>query len=347
MGLNTASPDYSNYEKMFYLADTSEYAEIEYGYRLLCIIIRDIGLSYQQFRMIFAVLYITLAYKIASRMTNNINFVLALLFICPFLSQISGLRFTLAALIACNSIPYLLEDDKKSVIKYIAGVLIAALFHYSTLFYLIFIFARKKFSFKKLMIVLFSMTVLAFVIENTSLILSLAQSITSNSRFSQWLSMADSSVVVHLNLTGILANAFFVAGMFFLSKIVVSVLKKNNCMNQDSLVNVDQRCRGSRGLLIEDRRAFDLIENMNMLELLIIPGFIITSEYTRLFYGMVIFNYCVFAEATNGNIFSRKLDHALISPIAVLWTALMLWFYTYQFTSHDVFAALTGNLLFN
>ncbi len=347
MGLNANSPDYSNYERMFYMADTSEYAEIEIGYRLFCIIFRNIGLSYQQFRMVLAFIYIILAYKIAIRMTNNVNFALSLFLICPFLSQISGLRFSLAALIVCNSIPNLLENGKKGLTKYTVGILIAALFHYSTLFYLVFIYARKKFSIKKLLVVLSIMVVLALLIKNTSFILSIVQSITSNSRFSQWLSMADSSVVIHLNLTGIFANAFFIVGMFFLSKIVVSVLIKNDSINQSSLSKIDQQCRRSGGLLMKDRRAFDLIINMNLLALLIIPGFIITSEYIRLFYGILMFNYCVFAEAAKGNIFSRKLKYALISPTAVLWTALILWFYTYQFTSHDVFAALTGNLLFN
>ena len=144
-GLNIYTPDYKSYEILYTYCDSAWARKAyEFGFVQLCIFFKGIGASYQEFRMIFALIYVIIINFTILRLSNRPNFTLAMYLLWPFIPFVSGIRFAMASAIVCFSIPFLIKNTKSGIIQYIIGISIAALFHISTLFYLLFIFFRKR-----------------------------------------------------------------------------------------------------------------------------------------------------------------------------------------------------------
>ena len=56
-GLNTATPDYSNYEFMYTNINTGLFELNEPGYVFLCSFCNRLGLTFHEFRMVIAVIF--------------------------------------------------------------------------------------------------------------------------------------------------------------------------------------------------------------------------------------------------------------------------------------------------
>lgn len=332
MGLNTNSPDYLSYER-YYLYTNQ--VNVEWGFALLCNLMRNMGLTYFQFRMVFAAFYSILTVATAKRLTSHVNYVLAMFLLLPFIINVSGIRYALAAMIVCYGIPYLMPDYKHGNLKYIICVVIASSIHVSSLFFLVYLFAKKKyriFQYCLIVIVVF----IGGLLINTSILTNLVIKYFPYPRLLKWLS-ATNTEIGHLNTTGFILNVVFVIAF----PILISILTKHLIKSSKVKLIYDIR-------ELEDKQAQRLIlyKNISIFGLLTIPGYLISSEYQRLLFGMLIVYYCTFAEFKYTRVNINRLDKLLYKVACFMLVALLLALYMYSMKSHDVLATLRDNYLF-
>jgi len=371
MGLNTFTPDYDNYQLAFY--NSSTYPGIEWGYRIICSLIYKAGFDYQQFRMIFAAVYAILTIFTAKRLSKNVNYVLAMFLLWPCVPFVSGLRNAMAAMIVCFGIPFLLKKGKKGVILYVLCVIIASSIHMVTLFYLVFIFARKRYSILHYLSI-FLLVVIGIVLIRSSVLDYLVQKFFPNHKLTKWLSMTADTGVIHLNFVGFMSNVFFVVAFAALVSVFSLLLTGTSSrlnfieINDVSNTAVRKRTMSSlfsilSGLFVRNKSRMTLMvksslsdttvdkrivlyRNISVLCLLTIPGYIITSEYQRLLFDILIVNYALFGEFIYSKIEIQRSTKLFLIGISIVLVILLGSLYIYSMTSHDVFATFKDNLLF-
>ena len=144
-GLNTDGGDFAQYK---FLYENLVYANLlshhEPGYTLVSFICLKFGFTYQLFRCVLATIYLGILYSAVKYYTTFTAYVFSLLMIFPFLLFVSVLRAGISTVIILYASRYLVSEKKKSGIKYIALVVIATIFHYSSIFFLVFLFAKKS-----------------------------------------------------------------------------------------------------------------------------------------------------------------------------------------------------------
>lgn len=335
MGLNTYTPDYHSYEQYFLYTSL---VDVEPGFKLLCNIFRSIGLTYQQFRMVFAAIYSVLAVISVKRLTKHVNYVLAMFLLIPFVLNVSGIRFALAAMIVCFGIPYLLPDQKHGDIKYIACVLLASTIHVSTLFFLVFLFAKRRYSSVKYFAIGYVVIGIGVLIK-TSLLLDLVVTFMPNATILiKWLSLT-SSEIGHLNTTGFLLNVFFVIAFPVLITVLTNIMNCEGKKNIEIVSNLRE---------IEDKtkQRLALYKNISIYGLLVIPGYFVSAEYQRFLFGMLIIYYSVFAEFKYTFIKNRYSEKLSLRISYFALTGLLLLLYVYSMQSHDVLATFVDNIIF-
>ena len=111
------TPDYKSYEILYTYCDSAWARKAyEFGFVQLCIFFKGIGASYQEFRMIFALIYVIIINFTILRLSNRPNFTLAMYLLWPFIPFVSGIRFAMASAIVCFSIPFLIKNTKSGII---------------------------------------------------------------------------------------------------------------------------------------------------------------------------------------------------------------------------------------
>lgn len=335
MGLNTSTPDYESYRVSYEYYGALNYS-LEIGFGLIITVCKAIGLTYQQFRMVFAILYSVLSIVAVNRLTTYRNYVLALFLFMPFVLNVSGIRFALASIIVCCGIPCLMPRCKRGLVKYVLLVLVGMTIHRAVVVYLIFCLARKKY---KLQQYLFVMAVVfgGMVIMRTNILINLIQIFVSDaSLYIKWLD-ASSGDIGRLNLVGFVSNVFFVVVFSLWISYLARIL-----------------CGGTQGSVVEDLYSIEdektqriqLYKNISINGLMMIPGYLISSEYQRYLFGVLIVYYAVFAEFRYEVKRMRRGNKILHDVISILLPLLLLGLYMYSMTSHDVMATFKDNMLF-
>ncbi|NQX45868.1 EpsG family protein [Paenibacillus tritici] len=122
--------DYLNY----YTAYQNQYAPtFEIGFRFLMKICFAFGLSYDSFLLFIFIIGISLRILFIKNVAN-INYVLALFLIYPFIIEIVQVRTFLAMSIVIFSMNYLLFDKRGNVLKYIICISLACTIHSLSVF---------------------------------------------------------------------------------------------------------------------------------------------------------------------------------------------------------------------
>ena len=199
--LNTYSGDYISYEYVYSLIGSgSKWIYFEPGFTLIMVLCKTIGLSFTGFRIVLATVFVLFLQKTIKRYTNNVALVLAIYMIFPFMYFASVLRGGVAGLIIVYSMSYLQTDETKGVVKYIIGVLVATLFHTSSIFFLVFILSRGEIKKNTIIKATSISIILAFLFRN-SYLFSFMSIFTSNSKVLQWLN-GEGNATSSLNFTG-------------------------------------------------------------------------------------------------------------------------------------------------
>lgn len=188
VALNTYTADFASYEEMYRCSFETRYSLHEPGYMLLCKIMLYMGLDYRQFRMVIALLMVILIVSGMRSCTKNVNFALSLLIIFPFASWISGLRFAMSAAITIYGSRFLFMTGKNATLKYIGIIILATTFHYSALFYLIFLLTKQKkigFDFMSYLVLIAFISTIFFA--RVGMLYKLGSMLTKSEKVLQWL----------------------------------------------------------------------------------------------------------------------------------------------------------------
>jgi len=328
MGLNSFTPDWGSYENIYdnYLFANTDSTEI--GYVALCGLGNLAGLSYQQFRMCFAAIYIVFVLLASRRLSEFPNYVLALFLLWPFVPGVSGLRFSMATIIVCFAVPFLFDGKKKGIVLYILWISIAMLIHKSVAFFLVLLLARTKFNNKQERLILYC-TLCLFLLIGASDIMGRLPFIADSPKLNKWLNLSADLGADHLSIMGVLLKASFVIAY------VVIVRYTSNILLKRALFDV----RGRNKII--------LVRNTSYLLILTIPGYIISGEYQRFLSGSLMLFYAVFADFCLMKLkgFSGEKRMIVIFIIFAL-IGITGGYYMLTMKSHDVLATLKDNLLF-
>ncbi len=138
IGLNNFSADYEEYKKLYDASQSLPLFALEPGYMIITKMLSALAIPYETFRMIIAIPIVLLYIATGKYYTKYVNVYLALSIIFPFIIEVSGLRTALAGSIAIYGMKFLFIDSRKGAFKYIVTIIIAAMFHYLSLFFIIF-----------------------------------------------------------------------------------------------------------------------------------------------------------------------------------------------------------------
>lgn len=103
-----------------------------------------IGLPFSGFRAILAMTYLTLTYKAIQQQTDYTAITMALMIIFPFFVFTSVLRSGIASAIVLYAMSFLTKKSINFKLKYAICIIIATLFHYSSIVFLYFCLIREK-----------------------------------------------------------------------------------------------------------------------------------------------------------------------------------------------------------
>ncbi|MGI6654240.1 MAG: EpsG family protein [Christensenellales bacterium] len=329
MGLNTNSPDFVNYYIRFHNIDYN--SKIEWGYCFFNLFARLLKLDFQQFRMLYAALFTAIAIGASYRLSEDPNFVLAMFVFWPFPAYISGLRIAMSAVIVCFGLPYLFSKGKHKYFKYILCVLIAGAFHVLAYFYLVFVFANIKYNRKQLTIIFFTITILSVAIV-LDVPKKFSCMFSRNSRISKWITSNE--------IFGIRRMSFINFSVTILPLCAIAI---TSSMMHYKLTNESHEVE-KQALLSDNLTTSLAYKNIFLLSLLSLPFYIITHEFSRLIYGVLMVYYAQIAQFSH---FTKRPQNSINKLLLSCYIAIiaMVSLYVYRaLGTHNIIETLTSNL---
>lgn len=285
IGFNVSSPDYAAYEYMY--THLSYYGLHEPGFVLLMRACLMIGVSYQQFRLLFATIIVVMAVLTVRRLTGNKNIVMAMFLIIPLLGYATIMRQAIAASIICYTVTYLIEsDNRKTNVKYIIGVLFATLFHYTSVFYIVLLFCKSCY-FKKSVVFMGVFTEIAmFGIISSGLAYKLVSSIINNDKVTNWFNYSNldhpkwSTVIVFILCQCLL--------LYFVKRSAKTII--------DFQVHSETE-DNKRTVILNRFKSLQYVIRINYLMFWLIPGYMINFNFTRMLFWLFLLDTAVIAQA--------------------------------------------------
>ncbi|PJM74845.1 EpsG family protein [Bifidobacterium simiarum] len=256
------------------------YGASEPGYQFLMKVFRSFSLSFMTFRNFLLLVAIILVIATILDFSESISAVLALFFFVPFIINITQYRFFFASSICLFALRFLLKDKKHGLWVYIALVILAGTFHYSTLFYLLFA-AIRVFDQKNIRYCSVAVTVISLALIPTGVMRKLFQSMTTEEKATAYFGKTQGWGVVLawlLLLTMVLLVQYAMASRGYTAENTLPAFNRTS-------------------LTAENRKIayLELIRRMNYLclPILILLFFDVASCY-RLFRGLLFLEYTAF-----------------------------------------------------
>lgn len=325
VGLNTFTPDYESYQDKYENLVLLDQYEI--GHQALVVVCNFLGLTYQEFRMVYGFLMAFFAFVAVKRLSPYPNYLLALFLLWPFVGSASGLRQGLANIIVCCGVPCLYKEGGKQIFKYLLWITLAWSIHQSSLFFLLLLFSRCHIGQREKRLILIAVGIGTFIIASTQIIGNIPF-IANNVVLNKWLNLAGDDSADHQNLAGFMIRAFFVVCYAILIPMLSSIIRHHAILTP------------------QENSRLKICSNISLLLLLSIPGYVVSGEYQRFLYGMLLVYYVVYAEFRFKRfvvLYSNRAQMLLASFGLILLTA---WYYMFSMTSHDIMATFRDNLLF-
>lgn len=271
-GLCTYNGDYNNYNWIYQNIQTPIYwLEFEPLYNVLMYSCSIIGLSFFQFRMVFATIYILLLYYVIGKYTKNKAQVLGFFMIFPFLYFTSTIRSGIASVIVILAY-YEITGGRNNKLKFWILMLIATLFHYTSIFFATYYFFRKMRG-NKIFFVIF-LVIMAFALFMSGFIYSVMKQLTDNHRVLKWYSPENMKQEKRWILYLIIID-FMVLSLIILSKFYNKInSKKYNITN----------------LYVTDFFYFNIF-----LLSLFIPTFFVSNACSRFIWELLLFIIIIYA----------------------------------------------------
>lgn len=207
-------------------------APFEYGFQLLCQIGSFLGLSYDQFLFVIALIGLALIASTIKLYAGNSSYTLSLYSIYPFVLDTVQIRNFAAMSIIIYGSRYILSH-KKEYIKYIISILLASSVHVSALFYFSGLIVAFKNTKKLFTIVVVAAISSIFLIP---IILPYLTVITSIEKIEAY-TLTETSMFTKV---GIIAYfAYFISLLLIARNILNRVQREDNAPSQSKFVQID------------------------------------------------------------------------------------------------------------
>lgn len=321
IGFRTQGGDYIIYFNEYKWSVYQTYSDIHYvGYLFIEKYAHSLGIEFDQWLFIVAVVSILLTYSGISRLTNNVNAVLALYFIYPFTHEAIQVRTFLANSLFIFALPLVLcdeeQDKKRTIIKRILFYILSAIactFHFEAAIYVamitLMLFLPKKYS--KSYVFVFSI-ILFFLIE-----FGILPKIISNfnTRIAYWISGRTG--------LGIVFPIAFTIGIWYLSQIL-----------------------GKRCVLVEKenpekQQFYQKLLRLSDFIILLIPMFCYDITFNRLWRLFLVIDYIMLAR-----IIPYKLTNKARTNILIITGILLIGIVIYENELTLLFELLVNNGIF-
>ena len=162
-GFNKGNADFENYKTMYEsLSDNSSYIynyyfkNLDIGFRYIFLLFYTLNFSYESMLFTLSLVGLFFILNFIRKFSINGHIALLLYLIFPFILDIVQIRTFVAMIFSIYSIQYLVNSSRKSFIIYFMGIVVASLFHISSIVFLLFYIVKikKSTTFKLLVITL-------------------------------------------------------------------------------------------------------------------------------------------------------------------------------------------------
>lgn len=284
IGGSSLNADYYSYENNYFaIGNGLNSWNFEIGFQWLNRLIFNLGFSYQQFRLIIALMGMLLIYKTIKKFTNNTAYVMALYLIYPLILDTIQIRNFLAMSIVIYGMRYIICLNKQ-YLKYILTILLATSIHSTMAFYLAVLLVslknNRRMTFLVTSVSILSAILMPYLIKGMSFFVASekinAYFFTETSMFTQ-------------------AGVFL---YFLYSIFIVKFMEwKLSKREKGSLINENKFSEGivNRKLSKDSFKTYEIdkkaITSINIIALLSLPLVVNNLNFFRLYRNLFIINY--------------------------------------------------------
>ncbi len=275
---STNSGDQSVYQNVYdNLFSKGYFTEFEPAFTVIMILCKALNLPFMAFRTVCASIFVVLLGFAINKYTKCSALVAFLFMLFPFPYFMSVMRAGIACLIITLSVDVLIKHNKYYVLKYFIGILVATLFHYSSIFFLLFIFAARKDRVAKgYLLITFICTFFVFLLYNQSIMYNFFSIFISRNKFLDWINPNAVDQASRSNLTGIICSIGIVVLNIIISWYANKKVKEAQLMlgHEENYVT----------------RMSSFMKYSSILLLLTVPFLLVNNVFIRFSYEIILLN---------------------------------------------------------
>ena len=298
-GFNNNNADYQTYKRIF----EGKLPNHEVGFIFITQFFHTLQWSYQDFlKLISFIILFILTIDIA-KYCKNVPFVLILFILYPFFLNCVQYRSFFSMVIALRALPYLIGEKKIDILKYIILILLATSIHYIACFYLLLLLSKINIPHKQLFPSICVLSIFIAILIVTNFIQAVAHLLFSSIK-------VDNVLESRAQLGFIVAWSWHILGFILFQQIYNRHLIYINTTKQ-----------------ILSHKILKKIYTIQVLMLTLLPFYIITSSFFRLYQLSIILIYiCA------GNLYSidKSNNKNLLLLLLTILYATLLGFYFYS-----------------
>lgn len=323
--------DLRNYEDLYDHPENYTNPSLSLGFDILLFTCRDLGMNFLVFKMVCGSVELLLIYLAFNKTVKYVSFALGLFAIFPFTGTITQIRNSLAAAIVIYSVSVLIRNKKRAAIKFLIGITIAATIHFSTLFYMcILFFWKRSINFKKVIIISSIGTVLLYIaMLFSNKLYFIASMFISNERVLQWFSTINKSNLINI----VIPTVEQIIGILMVKK-GCKICKRNLTSFLETEELTYTISDEAKWVVENDDQAIDSIYKLNILSLLIIPFYMISPTFFRMYKYILPINYMVLTPASfMQNVNKNKTYGFVMNSYAIMvigYSAVALFYESYS-----------------
>ncbi len=264
--------------------------EFPLGFQWILRWAKNIGLSFAGFKLAFGVFVFLFIYRFYRRYSVWPAICCAFAFIFPGDSFYGQLRNGISAVIVIFAIMYYYSsENKKSVIIFVGSIMLATIIHPSSIIYLGAILANRKMNYNKIIGFFLLLVVLFTIGFYSGLVKNVVAIFTHNERILRWLNVGISENKFG-SISAIIGHVIWV--------IYIAYVRRMAYPNGGP-ENVNEH--------IMSRKVIDKIYNLNIISIILIPLYLATHNYFRLFKYILFINFLVVVQAAFYSKNSRRV----------------------------------------
>lgn len=301
----TQSADMLN---MMYRFNDGNYGDLPVGFTVIYRTIRDAGFSFSGFKMLYMASIMIPIYTIYKKHSTHMAAALALLILFPLPDFTSQIRNSLAAVYAMVALLWYIRSNKQwSWLWYTIAICLCGSIHPATLVYLVALFSKFKIKVREMALAMVFFACLVLFMLKSGLLYKMVTMVTSYARFTQWFANGATS--------GNNISIFFFTtfGQFAATMTMAYASNRISAQQRTNLELADyyRRHRVIALSAVEVER----ITRVNALLMVVLPFYVMSPMYFRMFKYILILDYIVLSQAA----FDRKRKDNLL----YLWVALL------------------------